>query len=77
MFSLSGKVKSQIPCFPCAVATLTGEAECSKSGMLAEPSSTGININYILGDTVVILSIMKLLFVVLLPTLIYFNNLYL
>ena len=58
---------------------LTGieEVECSKPGMLVEPCSTGINIDYILGDTVEILSIMELLFVVLLPTFIYFNNLYL
>ena len=55
----------------------TGEVECSESGMLAEPSSTGININYIFGDTVEILSIMELLFIVLLPTLVYFNNFYL
>ena len=31
MFSLSGKSKNQIPCFPCAVATLTSAARSQTS----------------------------------------------
>ena len=35
MFSLSGKSKNQIPCFPCAVATLTNSAIHQSGGSLA------------------------------------------
>ena len=46
MFSLSGKSKNQIPCFPCAVATLWVETNSVTSWERSAPSTAPVVCSY-------------------------------